>query len=501
MSKANAVGTVKEPAALTLRDMMAPIFRHRKVVIVSFLSIFVCASLVAWLWAAKYYRASMQIVVEQDRTDPAITAGQSAVINNTKGITMDQVTSEVALLQGTDMLRTVAATCGLVKDDWSLGNIFLPSDPQQRRAMKEEGAARTLAKKIKVEAQTTSDVIDVTYGAVGDPVTPACVLQNLGKLYLEKHLLLRRPAGSADFFASETEKYQKALTDSEARLTEFSRKQGVAAPDVLRGDMAQQLAIAEANLHQAHQAIAADEKRLENTKKQMAATPERSSTQEVSNSSYELMQTLQASLLAAQIKRTQLLLKYDSSYPLVKEADDEIAQTQQAITRAQEAKYINKTTDRDLTFEFLREDGAKTQADLASQQATAAALAQSIQSLRAQLVNLDGVVVKQSALLRDAKANEGNYLLYLAKREQERTSDALDKKRIANVAIAVPAVVPTLPAHAPSTILFLGIFAALVASLAAAFVMEHLDSSFRTPSEVTEILNIPVVASVPRLAA
>jgi uncharacterized protein involved in exopolysaccharide biosynthesis len=487
--------------ALTLRDMVVPIFRQRKVVVVTFLTVFVCATLVAWLWAARYYRATMQIVVEQDRADPAITSGQSAVINSTKGITMDQVTSEVSLLQGVDMLRTIVATCGLVEDKWSVGDLLLPSDPAQKKAMKEEGAARTLAKKIKVEAQTTSDVIDVSYGAVGDPKTPACVLQNLGKLYLEKHLLLRRPAGSSDFFAAETDKYQRALSDSETRLTNFSRKQGVAAPDVLRADMAQQVAISEANLYQARQAIAADEKRIESIKAQMEGTPARSSTVEVSNSSYQLMENLQATLLAAQIKQTQLLMKFDHSYPLVQEADQEIAQTQQAISKAQEAKYVNRTTDRDLTYEFLREDQAKTKADLASQQATAVALSESIKSLRKQLVDLDVLTVKQAALIRETKANEGNYLLYLTKREQERTSDALDKKRIANVAIAVPAVVPTLPARAPTFVMLLGFCAALFTSMVAAFVMEHLDSSFRTPAEVTEILGIPVLASVARRAA
>ncbi len=90
------------------------------------------------------------------------------------------------------MLRNVAATCGL-DDTWSPTNVFLPSDPAKRKAAKVELAARKLAKKLDVEAQKTSDVIDVKYGRAGDPQTPACVLQTLGKLYLEKHLQLARP--------------------------------------------------------------------------------------------------------------------------------------------------------------------------------------------------------------------------------------------------------------------------------------------------------------------
>lgn len=490
-----------EMPELTLRDMLAPLFRHRRMVIISFCSVFVLAAIVAWAWAARYYVSTMQVVVAQDRSDPAITTAQVANVGNNRAVTTDQVTSEVALLQGDDMLRSVVGTCGLVDDKWSVGDMFSSNDPKRRLAMREEGAARGLAKQIKVEAAATSDVIDVKYGHVGEPEVPACVLQTLGKLYLEKHLLLQRPAGSSDFFAQETEKYKQALADSEAKLTDFSRTAGVAAPDILRTDMAGQLATSQAALYTAQQAIAADVKRIDNIKEQMKTTPARSSTAETSIAANLLMENLQATLLASQLKRSQLLMKYDTNYPLVKEADQEIAQTQEAIANAEKAKYLNQTTDRDPTFEYLREDEAKTEADLASERATAGALLNSIQGMRAQTVSLDQDAVKQAALLREAKADEGNYLLYLSKREQERTSDALDQKRIANVAIAVPAVVPLLPAHSPWLIMFLGFFAAIFVAAGSAFVAEYLDPSFRTPEEVMDTLKMPVLATMPKKAA
>jgi uncharacterized protein involved in exopolysaccharide biosynthesis len=185
----------------------------------------------------------------------------------------------------------------------------------------------------------------------------------------------------------------------------------------------------------------------------------------------------------------------------VTEADQEIAQTQEAISNAQKAKYVNQTTDRDPTFELLREDEAKTEADLASQKATAGALVNTIKGMRAQTVELDQDAVKESALVREAKADEGNYLLYLNKREQERTSDALDLKRIANVAIAVPAVVPVLPAHSPWLIMFLGLVMSVFVAIAVAFVAEYLDPSFRTPEEVMDTLHMPVLATMPKRAA
>jgi uncharacterized protein involved in exopolysaccharide biosynthesis len=160
-----------------------------------------------------------------------------------------------------------------------------------------------------------------------------------------------------------------------------------------------------------------------------------------------------------------------------------------------------QTTDRDPIHEYLREDLAKTQTDLVSQRATSTAIAQTIDKMNIQMASLDGKAVKQTALLREAKVDEGNYILYASKREQERTSDALDEKRIADVAIAVPPVVPVLPAYGPFLVIFIGFFVSLFGSISSAFAADYLDPSFRTPKDVIDTLNIPVLASVPRKAA
>src|ERR1700691_1253040 len=100
-----------------------------------------------------------------------------------------------------------------------------------------------------------------------------------------------------------------------------------------------------------------------------------------------------------------------------------------------------------------------------------------------EMVKLDQQAVTQAGLLREAKADEGNYLLYLGKREQERTSDALDQKRIANVAIAVPAVTPVLPKYSPLLVMLLGLIAGFIFAIGAVYIMEYIDPSFRTPQE------------------
>ncbi len=262
--------------------------------------------------------------------------------------------------------------------------------------------------------------------------------------------------------------------------------------------MAANVANSEAALYQARQAIAADEQRAKNDESQLVGTKPRVLTQESTNADSTLLENLQANLLAAQVKRTQLTLKFEPTYPAVQEVDQEIAETQEAIKKAESMKYVNETTDRDNTYEFLREDVAKTKSDLASQQATATELIGSIQQMKNQMVDLDRKAVTQAALIREEKADEANYLLYLGKREQERSSDALDQRRIADVAIAVPPAVPVLPAYNPLQALFAGFVIAVIISMSSGFIAEYLDASFRTPAEVAEALNVPVIASVPK---
>ena len=105
------------------------------------------------------------------------------------------------------MLHSVVATCGLANH--SLTDVLLPGDPAQKNAAREAKATKYLAKALNVDVVKNADVIRVTYGKRGARETPACILDNLGKLYLEKHLQLRRPVGTSEFFAQQTDTYQQ----------------------------------------------------------------------------------------------------------------------------------------------------------------------------------------------------------------------------------------------------------------------------------------------------
>lgn len=481
----------------TLRDMLAPLFRRKRVVAYTFCGIML-GTIVAAFILNSTHKGTMEILVNEQRQDPTVTSQSTQAQTAAPPVSDYDIGSEVELLKSPDLLQEVV----LANDLQEIERKSLTSHlhPGADNAWYIARATQKLGSKLDISPVSKTNLIEVDYKST-DPQLAYDILRTLGRLYLAKHNGVHRPQGSYTFFASETEKYQKALADSEARLADFTKTSGITAPDVQRTEMAQQVVNFVSALQSTKQTVAADEKRIEDEKIRMKATPERSLTQETKDSAQTLMQQLQADLLSAEIKKTQLLLKYEPSYPLVQEAEQEIAQTQASIVSANKQQYVNQTTDRDATYELMREDVAKTQADLAFHKATAAALENSISNLRMQMLDLDQKTLKQADLAREVKANEANYLLYLSKREQERTSDALDEKRISNVAIAVPPVLPILPWIGPVLVIAVGLVLAMFMSAGAAFLAEYLNPSLRTPGEVLDILRIPVLASVPKQTA
>jgi uncharacterized protein involved in exopolysaccharide biosynthesis len=499
MAQSNsAINRENQSSDVSLRDLAAPIFRRRRLLLVSFLILFTLTAAFG-VSIAHSYESHMAILVNRERVDPLVTPqATTELISTSNPVTEEEINSEAELLKSRDVLEKVVLANGLA--DARGFSVFDLLRPRQTRGDRVAHAVKALAKQLTVEPATKANVIDVTYKSP-DPQRSYGVLKSLGDLYVEKHVEVHRPPGSYQFFAQETERYQKALQDSELRLREFGQQEGVAAPDVIRTDLALQLTNSVGLMHVAQQSIAADGDRARSDQEQMKGTPQRSATTQSTSAASILIEQLRSALLSAQTKRTQLLLKYESTYPLVLEVDQEIAQTKAAIAEAEQTSYVDQTTDRDPTFELLREDLAKTRADLAGQQATIVSARQSIKSMQAQMVDLDQKSLTQQDLIRDAKANEDNYLLYLSKREQARTSDALDKTRIANVAIAIPPSIPVLPVFGIPFAMALAFGVAAALSISVAYACDYLDPTFHTPAQVISILEIPVVVSMPKMMA
>jgi uncharacterized protein involved in exopolysaccharide biosynthesis len=488
----------------TLRDLLAAGFRHRRLAVISFLGILLGAAL-SLLILPKQYEAEMKILVKRERADPVVTSESNARPQISVNVTEEDLNSEVELLKSRDLLEKVVVACGLQRSKTNSLWAFLSAVAEAHDTSQPVGhdesipkAVRLLEKKLQVEPLKKTNLIAVTYKST-DPQLAAQVLATLANLYLEKHVAVHRAPGAFDFFKQETEDYRSNLSSAEARLAAFSRNSGVVSAALEKDITVRKLADFQSALQETQAAIAETKQRIGALEKQAQSTPSRLTTQIRKSDNPQLLQQLYSTLLTLELKRTELLSKFDPSYRLVQEVEAEIAQTRSAIAAAENQPLRDETTDRDQTFEWLKAELAKARTELAALEAREAATERIVRAYRKNASQLDTKGLVQQDLIREAKAAEENYLLYLRKQEESRISDALDQKRIVNVAVAEAATVPALPSN-PVWLwtLLVGSLLATLVGLGSAFAADYFDPTVRTPDELEQILKIPVLSAMPK---
>ena len=488
----------------TLREIAAPLFRQRKLLLPTFLGVVLVAVLIV-AFLPQDYQAEMKILVKHERVDAAVSSGRDPALANAGDVTEEELNSEVEILNSRDLLERVVVSCNLqnLQSDHFWDRIFNRTAAQgagnrENDAKKTSRAVLALEKKLKIEPLKKTNLIQVTYSS-SDPHLAAHVLNVLGNLYLEKTVAVHRLPGAFEFFQAESQRYRQDLSKAETHLTEFDHDQGVADPQLERQIAIQKLAEFDSTFRATQVAIEEAEKRAQVVKNQLASTPQQTMSQVRTSDNPYLMQQLRSTLLTLQLKRSELLDKYQPSYRPVQEIQQQIDETLEAISKAEGSPVKEQTTERNPSYEWLQAELTKSNAELASLHARASATLDVMGQYRTQLQSIDLKGATQQDLLREVKEAEGNYLLYVQKREEARIGDALDRQRLVNVAVAEGATVPALPAHSHWALtLLLGTLLASLTSTGLAFAVDYLDPSVRTPDELREVLGCPVLAVLPK---
>jgi uncharacterized protein involved in exopolysaccharide biosynthesis len=477
--------------SFTLRDLLAIGFRHKKSFLLCFCGIF-AGSIVAMFLVPPTYESKAQILVKRERVDPVVSAEKNSPVQMKESVTEEEINSEAELITSEDVLRKAVTDSGLDTRKTTLWFLSYGASPDAKISK----AIDKLRSHLVVEAIKKTNVIQLTYSA-HDAKLAAKVLNSLVNAYVEKHVSIHRPAGQLAFFDEETNRYKNELDQAEGQLKSFAQEQGGVAPQVSRDITLQKLNEFAASLETIRAEMAGLEKKIANLEQQAGSTPDRLTTSVREADDGAVQQQLKSTLLTLELKRTELLTKYQPGYRLVQEVDKQIADTRAAIA-AEDAKPLREaTTDRNPTYAWINEELAKAKSDYSSLQARAAAT-QAIVALyqgKAQKLEQNGLV--QQDLLREAKANEDNYLLYLHKREEARIEEALDRTGILNVGMVEQPTIPVSPVRSAAVFSLVGLLLAMAVSTGLVFAQEYLDSSFRTPAEVLSELKIPVLASVP----
>lgn len=473
----------------TARELAAVFFRQKQLLTVSFVAI---ASL-GVLYSAFFpsYKAETKILVRRGRIDPAITPtpSQSPAFEHDE-ITEEELNSQVELLRDEDILRQVVHQSGLAKANWL--SKLLRQDEDERT----EKAVRRLANNLDVQAVRKSRLITVSYSS-HNPEKSATVLRSLAHTYLAKQVELRRPSGQQKFFEAQATASRHQLDHARADLVAFSRTNNVASAELERDITLQKLGEAKASELGFETQTAAAAERVRTLDRELTGLPERRVIQVKASDNPQLEEKLRSKLLELELRRTELLTKFQPSYRLVEEVDQQIALANAAIAAETSRPLHDETTEDNPEYDWAHSERLKDQVALADLRQKENTARKQVDQYRSDALQLEQSAIAQHDLEQKVKLAEDNWLLYSRKREEARIGDALDEDGVLNVAIAQEPSVPAIPVRPLWTAACFSLLGAFGFSTGLAFAADHFDPTFRTPEEVVSFLGTPVLASLP----
>ena len=478
------------PRPPSLRDFAAVFFRHGKLFLGTCLAILLVGVIYAVLSVS--YTAEMKILMRRSRIDPAVSPTLSATpLLQVGTISEEDLNSQAEILHDQDLLREVALRTGLVnRSSWIswLGH----ERPEQRT----ERAVRRLSKNLAARPLRKSQVLLVSYKSP-DPNLAAAVLKELGDAYLIRQAEMQRPAGQLSFFDQQVSLSQRALRHAQKELEHFTRRHSIVSAALERDLTLQKLSDAQAAEFGLQSSLAQATGKLQSLDEKLKQLPSRRVAQVRNTDNAQLQEKLKSKLLELELRRTTLLLKFQPSYRLVKEVEQQIAQTKTALEAENLTPLRDELTEDNPDYSWANSERVKTGVDFDALKKQSAVAKDQVAGYRAKASALGQDAILQSELEQKLKAAQERFLLYQGKREEARIGDALDQAGILNVTIAQPPQLPLLPDVPFWVATFLSLGAALVLGTITVFVVDYLDDSLRTPAQISAALGTPVLAAFP----
>lgn len=476
-------------AAFSPREIAAALFRQKKLIAVVFITILATVAAATMLLPDRY-ESRLKILVKNTRAEIVVSGEQTKQAATIGEVSEVVVNSEIELIRSRDLLTKVVKKVGLAAAAAAEGAAETASPAVEK-------AVRRLEKDLKITPVKKSNIIEVTYQA-RSPELAAAVLQALSEAYLEQHLAVHRAPGTDEFFNNQATNSERQLHEAEAALADFQKRHYITSLDAQKEQGLQKVLETEASLWDADTAKRETAQRIEKTKQQLEQLDRRIITQQRTVPHKESTERLHLMLVELKHKRTQLLTKFLPEDRLVKEVEQQIAETTAAAALAARGESVEQTSDINPLRQNLELELARARTELAAKQTRQSGLAQNLQEFRDRLIKLRASSLKHAELERRVKEIDENYQLFAKKRDEALVASALDKQKISNVSLAETASLPALPAGPNRPLhLLLGLFLASFLSLGACVGAEFMRDTVHTPRELETITNYPVLATAP----
>lgn len=486
--EARPVETEPENDELDLRELWSVIVKRRWTILL-FALIVLSAVLTGTYLKTPIYRASLTLQI--DREDIKVVKIEEVAPVETAGSGQDYYQTQYELLKSRSLASRVINQLGLA-ERWSktdnpslLGRLkkwlagFLPRAGQREgteslpETARMDGLVDRFLGSLTVEPVRNSRLIKLYYDDP-DPQLAAAILNAQAKAYIDLNLERRFDASSyaRNFLQERLQQIKAKLEDSEREIVEFARQQGIVNIDENQDIVTQRLAATNAALAAAEKERAAAEADY----RQMLNTRGHGLRQILESKTIQTLKELKSKLEAQYQDNLHL---YKPAYPAMVQLRGQIDQV-----------------DRQIAQEVANIRGAIT-ANYEEAKAEQTLLQTNLDQLKQDVLKLREHGIQFNILRREVDTNRELYNGLLQRYKEVGVAAGVGTNNISVVDEAKAPIEPYKPNLRLNALLALVL--GLIGGIGLAFLLEHLDDTFKQPDEVEKRLGLPVVGMIPRI--
>lgn len=472
---------VKNPEAPTaLTDVVTAFFRNDLKIAIAVL-VFLALLTTFFLVRPKAYESRMIFLVRDEAAALPITSFDERTVPTTP-ISDVQIGTEIELLSGAELHRQVISALHPGLSNRELDRQLLAFD-----------------KALNVLPVPKTTLISVTYSASSKEEANR-TLATLSQLYLAYRAGIRGTDGTYAFFDQQANRYYNKLQVDQVALAAFNQQHQVTSMSTEKDELVHKLADARSSVYEAQASGREADKQIQAMVTMRAKLPPRITTQRRDLPDQVTAERLNSSLVDLQNKRVELLTKYYPTDRHVQELDQQIANTREALERAQKSKSTEEQTDLNPIRQDVEADLEKAEFRSAGLQARQRSLGAQVNDYGAKLQDLNQLTAQYDDLTRKVKEDESSYDLYFKRREDARINRNLDSDKLANVRqIDGPSVVPQ--SRGQLALSMASIYTIGVLLIVGVGILLGLWSPrFHSPWELEAAIGAPVLATIPVLS-
>ncbi len=457
-------------AEVGLKQYVEILQRRKWVIIVAFLSLVATAAVVTAMQTPIY--RGIAVVMVEDGTE---TVGRS---------------DELPMLSGVlEMTRGRSI---------ETQRLLVTTRPVMEKVVEELGlemSADKLRTKVLVETVRDTDVLEIYVD-----VEEAALAAEIANCVADKYIMLnqdynRTSAKNAAAFLEEQLQIVKAdLARAEEEVEDYKKHVGIADIDKETQEQVSVLGETERELARATAEAMATTARSRVIQEKLSEQ-ERLQLRAITEAPNMAVENLQAELAGLESRRAGLLVEYAAESNKVRAADAQIEELRQRLAEQLRAELVSTTQSANPTYDELLVEAARSSALAVAADHRVAALQKATRQFEDKLTALPSRQKELTRLVRAQEVASRIYTLLLEKYHEVRIAQAM---KLANVRLIEPAEAPKFPIK-PRKVLNLalaGVFG-LVLGLVLASLVEYFDDTVRTPEELAQILEVPVLGEVP----